>query len=108
MTKADPIDMTFAALADPTRRQILARLTEGEASISTLAAPHDISMPATLKHIAKLAEAGLITREKRGRTVYCALCPGPLADAAAWLDAQAAAWTARFDALDTVLQEDAE
>lgn len=102
---SDPagIDITFGALADPTRRQMVTRLLQGEATVSELAAPHAMSLPAVLKHVSKLVDAGLVHREKVGRTVICRLNIDPLDEAQAWLQRNLDAWNARFDALDTYL-----
>jgi len=82
----DDLDRVFAALGDPTRRAILARLEAEESlSVSTLAAPFAIKLPAVMKHLDVLGEAGLITRSKQGRTVAVRLSPGPLREAADWL-----------------------
>lgn len=102
------IDPVFAALADPTRRAIVARLTLGEASVSELAKPHDMSLPAVMKHLAVLGDAGLVERRKAGRTVTCTLNAGPLEDARAWLDAQMQFWSERLDALGRLLDETKE
>lgn len=102
------MDATFSALSDPTRRQIVAQLLTGEATISELAAPHAMSLPAVMKHVAKLADAGLIEREKQGRTVICRLKVDPLDEAQAWLKQNLDAWNARFDALDAYLARQKE
>jgi DNA-binding transcriptional ArsR family regulator len=102
------MDATFGALSDPTRRQIVARLLEGEATVSELAAPHDMSLPAILKHVGKLVDAGLVIREKRGRTVVCSLNIDPLGEANAWLQRNLDAWNRRFDALDAYLARQKE
>jgi len=110
MTTPDPIDSTFAALADPTRRWMIERLLQGEATVSELAEPFDMSMPAVLKHVNKLVDAGLVTREKHGRTVTCALNPDPMGEAQAWLQRHLDFWNNRLDALDAYLaaQKDIE
>ena len=100
---SSPIDLTFGALSDPTRRQIVTRLLQGEATVSELARPHEMSLPAILKHVGKLVDAGLVTREKRGRTVVCSLNIDPLDEANAWLQRNLDAWNQRFDALDAYL-----
>ncbi|MCP5201505.1 MAG: helix-turn-helix transcriptional regulator [Gammaproteobacteria bacterium] len=101
------LDRTFGALADPTRRALLARLGAGEEiSVSELSAPFPLSLPAVLKHLKVLENAGLLSRRKRGRVVLCRLCPEPLADAQTWLAAQREFWTTRLDALATVLAEE--
>jgi len=94
-----PLDRTFSALADPTRRAILARLAEGEAAVSQLAGPFDISLPATLKHLGVLEKAGLIVRTKQGRVSRCRLSAGPLKDAAEWLTFYRQFWERQLDAL---------
>lgn len=80
-----PIDPTFSALADPTRRAILARLAQGESTVSELAAPFAISLPAISKHLKVLERAGLVRRRKQGRQHYCSLNPDPLAEVVTWL-----------------------
>lgn len=100
------LDEVFHALADPTRRAMLASLREGERSVGELAAPHRISLAAASKHIKTLERAGLVKRTIVGRTHRCALDPAPLADADAWLRRYSAFWTERLDALDTLLRAD--
>lgn len=100
MTTSESIDATFAALADGTRRRMVERLLEGEATVSELAAPHDMSMPAVLKHVSKLVDAGLVTRRKEGRTVICALNPTPMDEAQDWLQKHLDFWNTRLDALE--------
>ena len=99
--RADPgLSRTFAALADPTRRQILARLEkESTATISALAEPLAIKLPAVLKHLEVLSDAGLISRVKRGRTVEIGLIAKPIAEAASWLERYERFWTPRLDRL---------
>ncbi len=94
------LDAAFAALADATRRAILARLAEGDATVGALAAPFDMSLPAVSKHLKLLERAGLIRRERAGRVHRCRLDPDRLRDAAAWLEHQRRAWEDRFYALD--------
>ncbi len=82
-----PLDRTFAALADPTRRALLARLAaEPDLSVSALAKPFAVSLPAIMKHLDVLSDAGLVTRTKSGRTVTCRLKTAPMRDAVAWLN----------------------
>lgn len=100
----DPLADTFAALADPTRRAIVAQLTRGEATVSALAAPHALTLPAILKHLAVLERAGLVTRQKRGRVSWCHLDPAPLRDATAWLAHYQPFWEGQFAALTTYLE----
>ncbi len=103
-----PLDGIFHALADPTRRAILAELASGERSVSELAAPFEMSLAAASKHIQTLERAGLIKRDVRGRTHICSLDPKPLADANAWLKRYARFWDDRLDALEALLHaEDA-
>lgn len=105
MVNYQPIDDTFAALADPTRRQMVERLLRGNATISDLAAPHDMSMPAAMKHVRKLVDAGLVRREKRGRSVICSLNIDPLDEASRWLREHLDFWNQRLDALDRFLAQ---
>jgi DNA-binding transcriptional ArsR family regulator len=101
------LDDTFLALADGTRRAIVARLSDGEArAVSDLAAPFAMSLPAVLKHVNVLSEAGLLVREKRGRTVYCRLEPAPMREARAWLERYEKFWSERLDALAAYVEED--
>ena len=94
------LDTTFQALADPTRRAIVARLRAGNAaSLSDLAAPFDMSLPGVMKHVGILETAGLIEREKIGRTVFCRLNAEPMADAIGWLQEMEQFWSGRLDAL---------
>ena len=102
----DPLARTFAALADPTRRAILERLAGGEVAVSALAAPFALSLPAIMKHLAVLEGAGLISREKRGRTVWCRLTPEPLREATAWLAHYQPFWEGQFAALAAYLEEE--
>ncbi|TMQ89930.1 winged helix-turn-helix transcriptional regulator [Actinomadura soli] len=99
------LDATFAALADPTRRAILVRLRSGEASVSELAAPFDMSQPAVSKHLKVLERAGLITRGRDAQRRPCRLRPGPLREAAGWLENYRGFWEDRFQNLDILLDE---
>jgi DNA-binding transcriptional ArsR family regulator len=85
MVKYRTLDGTFGALADPTRRGIILRLARGETSVTELAEPYGISMPAISKHLKVLEEAGLIFRRKEGRTNYCSLATAPLGEIDSWL-----------------------
>lgn len=85
MVKYRTLDGTFGALSDPTRRMIILRLREGEASVSELAAPHEMSLPAISRHISVLEDAGLIFKRKEGRQQYCRLATKPLVEIDAWL-----------------------
>ena len=101
------LDRTFAALADPTRRAMLARLGERpEISVSELAKPFPVSLPAIMKHLAVLSDAGLVTREKVGRTVTCRLNAAPMEDAMAWLARYEAFWSASLNRLAAIVEED--
>jgi DNA-binding transcriptional ArsR family regulator len=97
------LDETFAALADPTRREILISLADGDRSVSELAAPFDISLPAISKHLSVLERAGMITREREGRTRRCSLERGPLADALEWIADYGRFWEQSFDSLERLL-----
>jgi DNA-binding transcriptional ArsR family regulator len=99
------LDATFHALADPIRRSILMRLEAGEASVTELARPFRVSLPAISKHIRVLEKAGLLRRRRAGRVHSLRLAPGPLREAAEWIEHYRRFWEARFDALDRHLQE---
>src|SRR5271170_6875008 len=101
----DQLSSTFAALADPTRRAILARLISGETSVTQLAAPFDMSMPAISKHLKVLERAGLIARGREAQWRPCRLQARPLKDVADWVDHYRQFWTESFDRLDDYLQE---
>ena len=101
--KADPLSITFAALADPTRRAILARLSEGEATVNELAAPHAMSLPSVSRHLQVLERAGLITKGKSAQWRPCRLETAPLAEADAWLDSYRAFFETRFGRLERQL-----
>ncbi|MEP3046223.1 MAG: metalloregulator ArsR/SmtB family transcription factor [Roseibium sp.] len=93
------LDTTFSALSDGTRRAIVAQLADGEATLSDLAAPFDMSLTAVSKHMRVLSDAGLVTIEKRGRTKHCRLRGAPIKEAMDWLSKYEAFWIDRFDAL---------
>ena len=101
----DRLDETFAALANPTRRAILARLARGEASVNELAEPFDLTLPAISKHIKVLERAGLVVRSRRAQRRPCALDPAPLAEVATWAEQYRPVWEARFERLDHYLQQ---
>src|SRR5437879_5450500 len=103
MPTADRLDATFAALADPTRRAILARLARGEGSVTELAAPFDMSLPAISKHLKVLERAGLITRGREAQWRPCRIEPAPLEAAADWIDRHRKIWNQRLDRLDDYL-----
>lgn len=98
------LDSTLMALADPTRRAILAKLSEGEARVTELAAPFSISLNSVSKHIRMLERAKLVTRSIRGREHFLALDPRPLDEAAEWINERRAFWSRRLAALDRFLQ----
>ncbi len=99
------LDATFAALADPTRRAILARLATGEASVAELAEPFDMTQPAISKHLKVLEGAGLISRSRDAQRRPRRLEPKPLADATDWIERYRRLWEGNFKRLDAVLQE---
>jgi DNA-binding transcriptional ArsR family regulator len=99
------LDATFAALADPTRRAILATLTRGQKPVSVLAAPHRMSLPAVMKHLQVLEQAGLVRQRKKGRVRHCRLAARPLKQAEAWLSKYRIFWETHFDALDRYLKQ---
>ncbi|MHA6823170.1 ArsR/SmtB family transcription factor [Ralstonia pseudosolanacearum] len=101
----DPLSTIFAALADPTRRAILARLSAGEAPVSELARPFDISAPAISKHLRVLAEAGLIEREVSARWRICHLRPGALREAHGWLETYRQLWEGNLDRLVAFVEQ---
>ena len=99
------LDQTFSALGDPTRRDILARLTLGEARLSDIAEPFDMSQTGVTRHVQVLRKAGLVTVEKRGRTRYCRLTPAPLKDASNWIADYEQFWNDRLKGLASYLGE---
>jgi DNA-binding transcriptional ArsR family regulator len=101
----DRLDATFAALADPTRRAILARLASGATSVSELAEPFAMSMPAISKHLKVLQRAGLIERGREAQWRPCRLAPAPLKDASDWLEHYRRFWEESFDRLEDYLRE---
>ncbi len=101
----DPLSVTFAALADPTRRAILARLASGEASVTELAEPFDISLPAVSKHLKVLERAGLIARTREAQWRPCRLDAAPLKEIAEWVSHYRRFWEESFDRLDEYLRE---
>ncbi|MBO0813458.1 MAG: winged helix-turn-helix transcriptional regulator [Microlunatus sp.] len=100
----DTLSRTFAALADPTRRAILARLSEGEATVNELAEPHALSLPAISKHLKVLETAGLVTKRREAQTRPCTLNAGPLQDAEVWLQQYRRFFEASFDRLEQHLR----
>ena len=102
---AERLDATFAALADPTRRAIIARLSKGEASVMELAEPFDMSQPAISKHLKVLERAGLVSRGRDAQRRPCRLEAAPLREATDWLQRYADRMEARFQSLDNLLEE---
>jgi DNA-binding transcriptional ArsR family regulator len=101
----DPLSATLSALADPTRRAILARLAQGDASVNQLAAPFSISQPAISKHLKVLEQAGLISRGRKAQLRPCHLEAEPLRDLSGWLETYRRFWDQSFDRLDAYLKE---
>lgn len=100
----DPLSATFSALADPTRRAILARLASGEASVKELAKPFDMTLPAITKHLKVLENAGLISRGREAQWRPCRIEAKPLAEASSWLETYRAFWEGSFQRLDALLE----
>ena len=99
----DPLGATFGALADPTRRAIVERLTRGEASVGELAEPFEMSLPAISKHLSVLEDAGLVVRTKRGRIRHCRLIDAPMRDAFEWIATYGSFWEGQLDSLGEFL-----
>jgi DNA-binding transcriptional ArsR family regulator len=108
MADTAQLDQVFWALSDAMRRDVIARLTRGAASVSELAAPYGMSLPGFMKHLKVLEDAGLVVRAKEGRTVHCELAPAALEDAAMWLANYEQFWNARLDALGRYLYHQEE
>jgi DNA-binding transcriptional ArsR family regulator len=105
--QAEPLDRTFAALSDPTRRALVMRLSgRDSAAVSELAQPFAMSLPAVMKHLDVLSEAGLVTRHKSGRTVRCRLAAAPMEDAMNWLNRYLRFWNAQLDRLAALVEND--
>jgi DNA-binding transcriptional ArsR family regulator len=103
--QTDQLSATFSALADPTRRAILAKLAKGEATVGDLAKPFDMTLPAVIKHLKVLENAGLVKKERSAQWRPCHLEAKPLKQAANWIDDYRQFWEANFDRLDDYLQE---
>ncbi|MFD1340944.1 ArsR/SmtB family transcription factor [Litorisediminicola beolgyonensis] len=101
---ANHLDSFFAALADPTRRAVIERLTDGPAPVSELHEPHDMALPSFLKHIARLEDAGLVSSEKHGRIRTVRIEAAPLAEAEDWLARQRRVWEGRTDRLQALAE----
>ncbi len=105
MTRSERLDSTFAALADPTRRAILARLAGGDASVTDLARPFAMSQPAISKHLKVLERAGLVSRGRDAQRRPCRIDAKPLAEASGWLEGYRRIWEANYERLDALLVE---
>lgn len=105
MRSSHRLDATFAALADPTRRAILARLAKGEAALTDLAGPFEMTIPAVAKHLRVLERAGLIARGRRAQRRPCRLQPRPLKEATGWMERYRRFWEGSLDRLDEYLEE---
>ena len=105
MTNTQHMDSTFAALSDPTRRAILARLASGDASVMELAEPFAMTQPAISKHLKVLERAGLISRGREAQRRPCRLVAGPLGEATGWLEKYRQFWEGSFERLDTLLDD---
>ena len=103
--QADPLSTTFSALADPTRRAILARLATGEATVTELAKPFDMSLPGVSKHLKVLQHAGLVVQGRDAQWRPCRIEAGPLKEVAEWTEHYRRLWEERLDRLDTYLQQ---
>lgn len=108
VTKPDQFDVVFAALSDPTRRSIVRRLAEGDATVLELAEPFPISLPAISRHLKVLEGAGLISRGRDGQRRPCRLRPEPLVEVAAWAEHTRAAWEQRLERLEVHLRRTSE
>jgi DNA-binding transcriptional ArsR family regulator len=105
MVKSCPLDRVFSALSDPTRREILERLGHGPATLSELADPLDMTLPAVLKHVRVLEGARLVSTERNGRTRECRLGPERLDDAAQWISTYRLHWERRLDRLEGLIEK---
>lgn len=108
MVNSERLDRTFAALSDPTRRAIVARLSKGEATVGELAQPFDMTLPAVSKHLNVLEDAGLVSKRHVGRTVQCRLIGEQMQQAAAWLDRYSQFWTMTLERLEEFLEGEEE
>lgn len=102
---APQLGLTFAALADPTRRAILERLAQGDLAVTELAEPFQVSLPAISKHLRVLERAGLVVQERRGRTRQCRLVAAPMKEAADWISRYRVYWERQLDVLADYLAE---
>lgn len=102
---SSPLDLSFHALSDPTRRAVVSRLVEGELPVSTLAEPFEMALPSFAQHLKVLEDSGLIASEKRGRSRWCWLVRARFDEAADWMEAERRRWAARLDRLESYLDE---
>ena len=102
------LDLAFQALGDPTRRAIVARLSQGPASVKEIAGPLPMSLPAVMQHLALLESSGLVVSQKHGRVRTCRIAPERVSACERWLSAQRAQWESRLDRLDAYLKEESE
>ena len=107
-TRPIDLDRVFGALSDPTRRQIVSRLSHGEATLSELAEPFDLTMPGLSKHVKVLEQAGIVHKWREGRSRHCRLVPERLKAADEWIQTQAQFWNDRLDGLQQFLEDGAE
>jgi DNA-binding transcriptional ArsR family regulator len=105
LNESPRLDRAFQALADPTRRALVARLSRAPATVSELARPLRMTLPAVMQHLRLLEESGLVTSEKKGRVRTCRIAPKALAVAEGWIAEQRAAWEARVDRFETYVEE---
>lgn len=107
LKQRNPLDLTFQALADPTRREMVERLARGPASVSELAEPLSMSLPAVVQHLQVLEQSGLVRTEKRGRVRTCRVEPEALGTVERWVAQRRTAWQSRLDRLGTVVEQEA-
>lgn len=103
---SSPLDQSFHALSDPTRRAVVSRLVEGELPVAILAEPFDMALPSFTQHLKVLEDCGLIASEKRGRSRWCRLIRARFDEAADWMDAERQRWVKRLDRLEVYLDND--
>ena len=108
MNQTEALNLTFAALAHPVRREMLAKLSQGEATVQELAGPFDMSLPAISKHIKVLERAGLITQGQAAQYRPCTINPAPIEQLVSWAEQYRPIWEARFDRLEAYLQDISE
>jgi DNA-binding transcriptional ArsR family regulator len=102
---SSPLDLSFRALSDPTRRAVVSKLADGELPVTALAEPFDMALPSFAQHLKVLEECGLIVSEKRGRSRWCRLVHAPFEEAADWMEAERRSWSKRLDRLEAYLDK---